>query len=100
MISPEKFDDQIGFNFKISPFHDTISLKRRCKYIVKCLRSLLADEEFEISNKYYQNSDDAIGQNSFRSSLCIYIKSITGLNTNTKMGKNDKGSYVLVESNL
>jgi hypothetical protein len=44
-----------------------------------------------------QNSDDTIGQNSFRSSLCIYIKSI---GINTKIEKNDKGNYVLVESNF
>lgn len=97
MISPEQFDNQLEFNFKISPFQDTISFKRRCKYIIKCLKSLLADEQFEISNKYYQNSDDAIGLNSFRSSLCIYIKSI---GINTKIEKNDNGSYVLVESNF
>ena len=93
MISPEQFDNQMGFTIKISPFQDIISLKRRCK----CLKSLLSDEEFEISNKYYQNSDNAIGQNSFRSSLCIYIKSI---GINTKIEKNDKGSYVLIESNF
>jgi len=97
MISPDQFDNE-GFNFKISPFQNSIPLKRRCKFIIKCLKSLLADEGFEISNKYYQNSDDANGQSSFRQSLCVYMKSIAGLNINVE--KNEKGNYVLVEKSL
>jgi len=93
----DKKDDNVGFNFKMYPENKYISLKKRSLFIIRILTLFLSDNGFEIPNTFFIRLYNEQGREEFRNSLRNYLYSILGSKPRLFF-KEDEKKYIMFES--
>jgi hypothetical protein len=93
----DKKDDNVGFDFKMYPENKYISLKKRSLFIIKILTLFLSENGFEIPNTFFIRLYNEQGREEFRNSLRNYLYSILGSKPRLFF-KEDEKKYIMFES--
>ena len=93
----DKKDDNVGFDFKMYPENKYISLKKRSLFIIKILTLFLSENGFEIPNTFFIRLYNEQGREEFRNSLRNYLYSILGSKPRLLFVE-DKNKYIMFES--
>lgn len=97
LMTFDKNEDTLGFDYRIHPENKYISLKKRAKFIINILTLFISNLGFEIPNYCYKFRYDERGREEFRTSLCQYIHSITGTRPRLEYHESATNKYKIFE---